>query len=118
MAYVIADRVKDSTTTTGTGTIAVSGTAPTGFRNFATVASVGDWFYYCIAAQSGADWEVGIGTLVTSTTISRDVVYSSSNSNNLVSLAAGTKDVFITIPATAVENLGQIVALATGMAMP
>lgn len=118
MAYVIADRVKDSTTTTGTGTITVSGTAPTGFRSFASVASVGDSLYYCISSSTGADWEVGVGTLVTSTTLSRDVVYASSNSGNLVSLAAGTKDVFCTIPAAALENLGQIVAQATGMAMP
>lgn len=116
MAYGIFDRVKDSTTTTGTGTITISGTAPTGYRAFASVMSTGDSFYYCISS-TGAEWEVGIGSLASSTTISRDTVLASSNSNALVNFSAGTKDVFITIPAASVQNIGQDLAVARGLTL-
>lgn len=108
----LADRCKDTTTTTGTGTITVTGTAPTQFVAFATVYSVGDTVPYAIIGQSTAEWEVGLGTLVTSTTISRDQVFSSSNSNALVSFSAGTKDVFADLPASLInDNYGIAVAM-------
>lgn len=113
MGYAINDRVKDTTTTTGTGTITVSGTAPTGFEAFATAFATGDNFYYCIVG--GAEWEVGYGTLATGTTISRDRVLASSNSDALVNFSAGTKDVFVTIPAISVQNLGQDLAVSQGI---
>ena len=98
MALVIADRVKDSTTTTGTGTITLSGTAPTGFQNFSVIGN-GNTTYYCIAGQGTAEWEVGVGTYATSgTTLARTTVLSSSNSGSLVNFSAGTKDVFVTYP--------------------
>jgi len=93
-----SDRVKDTTTTTGTGNITLSGTAPTGFKAFATAFVVGDVVYYCISSSSGSEWEVGYGTLTGSTTLVRTQVLASSNSDALVSLSAGTKDVFCTIP--------------------
>ena len=99
MALVLADRVKDSTTTTGTGTVTLSGTAPTGYQNFSVIGN-GNTTYYTIAGQTSSEWEVGIGTYSsTGPTLSRDTVLASSNSGNLVVFSAGTKDVFVTYPA-------------------
>ena len=98
MALVLADRVKETTTTTGTGTVPLAGAA-TGFQSFAVVGN-GNTTYYTIAAQTGTAWEVGIGTYTSSgTTLSRDTVLASSNSGSLVNFSAGTKDVFVTYPA-------------------
>ena len=99
MALVLADRVKDSTTTTSTGTVTLSGTAPTGYQNFSVIGN-GNTTYYTIAHQTANEWEVGIGTYTSSgTTLSRDTVLASSNSGSLVNFSAGTKDVFVTYPA-------------------
>jgi hypothetical protein len=114
MGYGIYDRVKDSTTTTGTGTITITNTAPTGFRTFASVMATGDVFNYTISSSGGSEWEVGVGSLSASTTITRDSVLASSNANALVNFSAGTKDVFITIPASSIQNLGQDYAAASG----
>lgn len=100
----LADRCKDTTTTTGTGTITVSGTAPTQFVAFATAYEIGDTVPYAIIAQTGGEWEVGLGTLTTSTTITREQVTSSSNSNSLVNFSIGTKDVFATLPASLIND--------------
>jgi hypothetical protein len=97
MALVLADRVKETTTTTGTGTVTLLG-ASTGFQSFAAVGDA-NTTYYTIAAQTGTEWEVGIGTYATSgTTLARTVVLSSSNSGSAVDFSAGTKDVFVTYP--------------------
>lgn len=97
MAFVIADRVKETTTTTGTGTVTLLG-ASAGYQSFAAVGN-GNNTFYCIAGQTTSEWEVGIGTYTSSgTTLSRDTVLSSSNSGNLVVFSAGTKDVFVTYP--------------------
>lgn len=109
------DRVRDTTTSTGTGDLTLSGTAPSGFRAFAAVANVGDNVYYCVAG--GTEWEVGYGTLTASTTLARSRVLTSSNSGNLVSLSAGTKDVFITAPARLIRGVGTTWALANGYAI-
>lgn len=95
--YLFKDRVKDSTTTTGTGNITLAGAPPTGFQSFNAGYGVGPLFFYVI--ESGADWEVGIGHLSASTTLVRDTVLASSNSNALVSFSAGTKNVFSDAPA-------------------
>ena len=95
MALVISDRVKETTTTTGTGTVTLAG-AVTGFRAFSAVLSNSDTTYYAIVGAN--QFEVGIGTY-TSGTLSRDTVLSSSNSNALVEFSAGSKNVFITQPA-------------------
>ena len=98
MAFVLADRVKETTTTTGTGTITLAG-ASTGFQSFAAIGN-GNTTYYTIAAQGGSEWEVGIGTYTSSgTTLSRDTVLASSNSGAAVNFSAGTKDVFCDYPA-------------------
>jgi hypothetical protein len=105
MAFVIADRVKETTTTTGTGTVALLGAA-TGFQSFAVVGD-GNTTYYCISAQVGTEWEVGIGTYTSSgTTLARTTVLSSSNAGALVSFSAGTKDVFVTQPAERTVYVG------------
>ena len=115
MAVIYADRVKDTTTTTGTGSVTLSGTAPTGYQAFATAGAVGDNFYYCIAG--GAEWEVGYGTLTASTTFARSRVIASSNSGAAVSFSAGTKDIFCTIPAVIVQGRGMVWATANGYAL-
>jgi hypothetical protein len=99
MAFITADRVKDTSTTTGTGNITVSGSAPFGYRTFSTVLSVSDTFYYCIQGQSTSEWEVGLGTYVSSNQFARTTVLSSSASNSAVLFSSGTKNVFITLPA-------------------
>jgi hypothetical protein len=97
MAFVLADRVKETTTTTGTGAVTLLG-ASTGYQSFSAVGNANST-YYTIAGQSSSEWEVGIGTYTSSgTTLSRDTVLASSNSGSLVTFSAGTKDVFVTYP--------------------
>ena len=97
----VNDRVKETTTTTGTGTVNLAGAA-VGFETFVTGIGNGNTTYYCIAEQGGAAFEIGIGTVTDATpdTLSRTTVLSSSNSDSLVDFAAGTKDVFCTLPAS------------------
>lgn len=97
MALVLADRVKDTTTSTGTGTITLAGAPPAGFQSFAAIGD-GNTTYYTISG--GSQWEVGIGTYTASgTTLSRDTVLSSSaGGTSLVDFSAGSKDVFVTLP--------------------
>lgn len=103
MALVLADRVKDTTTTTGTGTVTLSGTAPTGFQNFSVIGN-GNTTYYTISG--GSQWEVGIGTYSsTGPTLARTTVLSSSNSDAPVDFSAGVKDVFVTLPSERVGVL-------------
>lgn len=100
MAHVSADRVRDTSTSTGTGAFVVSGTAPTAFRTFSAVLSTNDTFYYAIQHQTANEWEVGLGTYSSANTITRTTVYASSASGSAVTFSAGTKDVFITLAAT------------------
>ena len=105
MAFVLADRVKETTTTTGTGTVTLLG-ASTGFQSFAIVGN-GNTTYYTIAGQTGSEWEVGIGTYSTSgTTLARTTVISNSSATqpSALSFSAGTKDVFVTYPAEFTAN--------------
>jgi hypothetical protein len=98
MAFVLADRVRETTTTTGTGTVTLAG-AVLGFQTFAAIGN-GNVTYYTIAGQGTSEWEVGIGTYTSAgTTLSRTTVLASSNSGSLVDFSAGTKDVFVTYPA-------------------
>lgn len=99
MPLVVADRVKDTTTTTGTGDITLAGAPPAGRRSFASVLATNDLCYYCIASDGGSEWEVGIGKLTASTTLARQTILASSNAGAAVSFSAGTKDVFLTAPA-------------------
>ena len=96
MAFVLKDRVKETSTTTGTGTITLAG-APAGYQGFSSVGDANTTFYSIVM---GFEWENGIGTYTSSgTALSRDTVLSSSNAGNKVNFSAGTKEVFITYPA-------------------
>ena len=100
MALVINDRVKETTTTTGTGAVSLGG-AVTGFETFAAGVGNSNTTYYAIVHQTAAEFEVGLGTLDgDSSDLTRTTVISSSNSDSAVDFAAGTKDVFCTIPAS------------------
>jgi hypothetical protein len=99
MALVIADRVKETTTTTGTGAISLAGAA-TNFRAFSSVMSNADTTYYAIIDDTNNAFEIGLGTYASSgNTITRTTVLTSSNSNNAVDFGSGSKDVFLTYPA-------------------
>ena len=98
MALVLADRVRETSTTTGTGTITLAG-AVYGYQSFSAVGNANQTYYTIFDQTSGA-WEVGIGTYTSSgTTLSRTTVLSSSNGGSLVNFGAGTKDVFVDYPA-------------------
>ena len=100
MALVIADRVRETTTTTGTGTITLGG-AVTNFETFTANLSNSDTTYYSIVDNTNGAFEVGLGTFTASgTTLARTTIIASSNSNSAVNFGSGTKDVFITIPAS------------------
>ena len=105
MALVIADRVKETSLTTGTSTIVLAGAAG-GFQSFSVIGN-GNSTYYCIAGQGSSQWEVGIGTYTASgTTLSRDTVLSSSaGGTTKVTFSSGTKDVFVTYPSEKSVNL-------------
>ena len=100
MALVINDRVKVTSTTTGTGAMAL-GAAVTGFETFAAGIGNSNTTYYCIFNQGTTEFEVGLGTLDgSSANLTRTTVISSSNSDAAVNFASGTKDVFCTLPAS------------------
>jgi len=116
MAFVTADRVLDSSTSTGTGPFVVSGTPAAGYQTFSSVMSVGDTCYYSIQGQTTSEWEVGLGTYSYANTLTRTTVYSSSNAGAAVSFSAGTKNVFITMAASRSPQLnasGNVTALGT-----
>src|SRR3990170_3528391 len=95
---LLFDRVKEISTTTGTGTLTLAG-AVSGFQAFSIVGD-GNTCYYAIVHRTAAEWEVGIGTYTAAGTIlARTTVLASSNGGSVVSLSAGTKDVFITAAA-------------------
>jgi hypothetical protein len=104
MSFNVADRVKESTTTTGTGAVTLLGAAP-GFQTFAVIGD-GNSTYYTIASQTSGQWEVGTGTYTSSgTTLSRDTVFSNSlGTTALVNFDSSTKDVFIDYPANPAIN--------------
>ena len=101
MALVINDRVKETSTTTGTGTFDLGG-AVTGFETFVAGIADGNTTYYAIFLQGSTEWEVGLGTVTDATpdTLARTTVITSSNSDSAVNFSAGTKDVFCTLPAS------------------
>ena len=99
MALVLDDRVRETSTTTGTGTLNLDG-AVSGFQTFVAGAGDGNTTYYAIVHRSETEWELGLGTVTDASTdtLERTTVISSSNSDSAVSFSAGTKDVFITLP--------------------
>jgi hypothetical protein len=97
MALVIADRVREQSTTTGAGTFTLTG-AVVGFQTFSSAIGNGNTTYYTISNPGTTEWEVGVGT-VSAGQLARTTILSSSNAGSLVNFTAGTKDVFVTYPA-------------------
>ena len=98
MAFVVKDRVKETCSSPGIGTVTLLGPS-NGYVGFSVIGNANST-YYCIADQSGNDWEVGIGTYTLSgTTLSRDTVLSNSaGTTSKINFATGTQDVFVTYP--------------------
>jgi hypothetical protein len=116
MALVVKDRVRETSTTTGTGTLTLAG-AVTGFQTFSSAIGNTNTTYYTIV--NGSEWEVGIGT-VGAGTLARTTVLASSNAGSAVTFSAGTKDVFCAYPAGKsfyTDLLGTNVATALGTAV-
>jgi hypothetical protein len=112
MPFVVADRVKETTTTAGLGTLSLAGAA-TGYQSFAAIGN-GNQTYYTISSGGGSEWEVGIGTYTSSgATLSRDTVLASSNSGAKVNLSSGTKDVYVVYPAGRSVNAGRGLFMAS-----
>lgn len=115
-----ADRCKETSTTTGTGTFTLAG-AVSQYQSFQTAFGTSAiMVQYAIVGQTGTEWEVGRGTFTSPSTLTRELVNSSSNSNGLVNFSAGTKDVFATFSAEEANSssIGNQYAQASGWAMP
>ena len=117
MPLVLANRVRETTTTTGTGAVSLGG-AVSGFQGFNTAIGNANTTYYTIVDAATSAWEVGLGTYTAAgSTLSRDTVFASSSGGALVPFAAGVKDVFVTQPSErAVYVLGASTGLAAGAA--
>ena len=111
MSHVVADRVRETTTTTGTGTYTLAG-AVTGFETFGSIGNTNTTYYCC---TDGTNFEVGVGTYASSgTTLARTTILQSSNSDSAVNWSAGTRQIFCTLPAekAVVEDASNNVAIA------
>ena len=97
MALVLKDRVKETTTTVGTGSFALAG-AVTGYDSFGQIGS-GNTTYYAVYLDGGSEWEVGIGTYTAPSTLSRDTILASSNSGLIVTFSTGQKTIWCDYPA-------------------
>ncbi len=95
---LVFDRVKETSTSIGTSSFTLAG-ASTGYRSFFSAAGNSVRLYYCIENPSAGEWEVGIGYVTSGTTLVRETILASTNSNTTVSFGAGTKNVFCTAPA-------------------
>ena len=113
MALVVKDRVQETSTTTGTGTLTLSG-AVSGFQSFSAIGDANTTYY---AIVGGTEWEVGLGTYTSSgTTLARTTILASSNGGTAVNFSAGTKNVFVTYPADKSiydDASGNVIALGT-----
>jgi len=100
MAFVLNDRVKETSTTTGTGTFSLAG-AEVGFESFVSGIGTTNSTFYAISNDGKNEYEVGIGTVTDASpdTLSRTTIISSTNSDNAVNFTSGTKTVFCTYPA-------------------
>jgi len=116
MALITADRVKETSTTTGTGTLTLAG-AVNGFKSFADIGNGNQCYYAIVGVAVPSEWEVGIGTYTASgTTLSRDTVLRSSTGSK-VSFSAGTKEVFVTYPADKAVFKDDIVMISNQLIM-
>jgi hypothetical protein len=119
MPAVVYDRVKETTTTTGTGNITLAGAA-TNFRTFTSVYATNEVFPYAIVDDTNNAWEAGYGYLSGTTTLVRDRVTASTNSNAAVNFSAGTKSVFVSANAEFLScpSIGQVTATSLGYNLP
>jgi hypothetical protein len=114
----LADRVKETTSTTGTGSLSLSG-AVSGFQTFNAAFSTTKFFYYVLLDVNGTDWETGEGYLSGASTLVRNRIYRSTNSNNALNLSATGSTVFCDAHAQFFDNLnGKIYAYTKALAMP
>lgn len=109
------DRVKESSTSTGTGAFILSGTDP-GYRTFSSAASPGVVIPYCISG--GVEWEIGEGVMADTTTLTRSTITASSNGGALVNFSAGTKTVFCTVSASSLANMLSVGDISYTSAVP
>lgn len=107
------DRLRDTTTSTGTGTITLSGTAPARFFAFSTLPE-GTSIEYVIEGATGSEVEIGRGRVLAGNQLSRDEVLESSNSDALVNFSAGTKNVYGNLAARSIITNGKSAARAAG----
>ena len=107
MALIIADRVKETSSTNGASNITLSG-AVTGFQSFSSAIGIGNTCYYVIENPNAGEWEVGIGTISDATTLIRTTILKSSNSNSVVTFTSGTKNVFVSFPADQIADLATL----------
>jgi hypothetical protein len=99
MTFKVSDRVRETTSTGGTGPLSLGGAFP-GFTTFSAAIGDGNTTFYTISNSTDNTWEVGAGTYsATGNVLSRDIVFTSSNSNALVNFATGPKDIFCDLPA-------------------
>ncbi len=104
MALQLKDRVLETASAPGTGTVTLLG-ASLGYQSFNTALTSGNTTYYAIADLGGANWEVGIGTFTAPDQLARNTILESSNSGSIVNFSSGTQNVFITYPAEKSVNL-------------
>lgn len=109
----VFDRVKETTTTTGTGDVSLGGPTP-GFQSFNSVLSSGDKTFYSLVGEDNT-WETGIGTYKGSNILERTSVFESSNSGGRVNFTAGTKSIFISYPAKKSITSDQSIALSIAL---
>jgi hypothetical protein len=115
---VVADRVKETTTTTGTGNLVLAG-AVAGFRTFNTAIGQFIPFNYALLDADGTAWETGEGTMISSTALVRARIYKSTNSDAAISLSSGTHTVFCSYTADPIMSLpGKCYAATRGFLMP
>jgi hypothetical protein len=119
MAFVLASRVRETTTTVGTGAITLDGPF-IGFQSFATGVGDNNTTYYAIANLTNSEWEVGVGTYsLASNSLVRDSIIQSSNSDEPVNFGAGTKDIICTMPAErSVFVSGGAITASSGAQVP
>jgi len=104
MALQLKDRVLETASAPGTGTVTLLG-ASLGYQSFNTALTSGSTTYYTIADLGGANWEVGVGTFTSPNQLTRDTILSSSNAGSAVNFSSGTQNVFVTYPAEQSVNL-------------
>ena len=97
MALVLADRCQETTSTTGTGSFTLTG-AVLGYQTYLAGIGNGNKTYYTAVEQASSNWEIGIGSLSSGTTLSRDTIIASSNAGAIVTFGSGVKNVFVDMP--------------------